>query len=84
MILQYNMKYSLGEEATTSRLITCVSDTTAGGYCRIDVSSNDTRCFVKFSINDKMEQEVYRSCTNQAVLACNTYVYLIFCTFLYI
>lgn len=41
-------------------------------FCSIDTSSNNTRCFVKWGLNDANELYTYRSCTHQAILACKT------------
>eukprot|EP00116_Pleurobrachia_bachei_P004619 sb/3464881/ len=58
----------LSEEGNTR---TCVCDTCQTGLCEIEANNNNTRCFVKFSIEDG-RQTTYRSCTRQAILACNT------------
>ncbi|KAL5258003.1 hypothetical protein ACHWQZ_G012826 [Mnemiopsis leidyi] len=50
----------------------CQCDTCQTGTCMIDILNNNTRCFVKFSLDDDNKQYTYRSCTNQAILACNS------------
>lgn len=63
---------SQDENTRKDSIRTCQCDTCQKGTCKIDITNNNTRCFVKFSLDEDNKQYTYRSCTNQAVLACNT------------
>lgn len=75
MTVNVNLLFS-GSLRETERK--CVCDTCKSGFCKIDQKDNNTRCFVKFSLEDDNEsRSIYRSCTNQAILACQTLVYVL-------
>ena len=68
----YKFELVADENTRKDSIRTCQCDTCQKGTCKIDITNNNTRCFVKFSLDEDNKQYTYRSCTNQAVLACNT------------
>lgn len=55
-------------------LINCQCDTCEkDGYkCQISRDDEHQKCFTKVALDKDNKQEVYRSCTNQAIIACKT------------